>query len=68
MIWAYRLKETKESSYRQHINNIDRKMKKVGIVKKLLEIYVVQDDQKNLKRWYLQAVPAGIKDLFLNRL
>ena len=28
------LKGTKEFSYRQHINNIDKKMKKLGIVKK----------------------------------
>lgn len=34
LIWAYRLKGTKEASYRQHINNMDKKMKKVGIVKR----------------------------------
>lgn len=35
LIWGYRLKGTKEASYRQHINNIDKKMKKIGIVKKI---------------------------------
>lgn len=34
LVWSYRLKGTKEFSHRQHINNIDKKMKKLGIVKK----------------------------------
>lgn len=37
LVWAYRLKGTKEFSYRQHINNIDKKMKKLGIVKNNLQ-------------------------------
>lgn len=34
LVWTYRLKGTKKFNYRQHINNIDKKMKKVGIVKR----------------------------------
>lgn len=35
LLWSYRLKGTKEFNYRQHINNMDKKMKKLGIVKKI---------------------------------
>lgn len=35
LVWSYRLKGTKEFNYRQHINNMDKKMKKLGIVKKI---------------------------------